>query len=65
MSALQLKSRTIRSISIADGSEVVWRVPTRAEAMANSRETWGKQYDRVERRTIEGGLPIIFERMAS
>ena len=57
--------RTIKSISIGDGEPMVWRIPTRAEAMAQSSATWGKQYDRVERKVVEGGLPILIERMAS
>lgn len=55
--------RLIHSVSINGGEPKTWRVPTRAEALARSRETWAKQYDRVERRTVEGGLPILFEQV--
>lgn len=57
--------RTVKSISIWGGEPMTWRIPTRAEAMAQSSATWGKQYDRVERKMVEGGLPIVIERMAS
>lgn len=53
----------VRSISIADDSIIEWRIPTHAEIMAQSSATWGKQYDRIERKTVQGGLPIIIERI--
>jgi hypothetical protein len=57
--------RKVKSISIGDDVVTEWRVPTRAEAMARSSETWGRQYDKVERRNIDGGLPIVIERLSS
>lgn len=57
--------KTVKSKSIADDSVVEWRLPTRREVHLNSIATWGKQFDRVERKVVEGGLPIVIERMAS
>jgi hypothetical protein len=54
---------TVKSKSIADDSIIEWRIPTRREIMAQSSATWGQQYDRQERRNVQGGLPIVIERV--
>ncbi len=56
---------TIKSKSVADDSVIEWRVPSRRETLLHSTSTWGRQYDRIERKVVEGGLPIVIERMAS
>jgi hypothetical protein len=55
--------QTVKSKSIADDSVIEWRLPTRREAMAQSSATWGEQWDRIERKTVAGGLPILIERV--
>lgn len=48
---------------VRDRSVNTYNVPSRAEHMANSKDTWGSQYDPVERRVIEGGLPLFWEQV--
>ena len=38
-------------------------VPNRVEALAHSERTKGSQWDRIERRVIEGGIPMIWDRV--
>jgi len=40
--------RTVKSISLSGLPDMTWRIPTRAEVLANSLKTWGQQYDPIE-----------------
>lgn len=57
--------RTIRAYSMKDDAYHEYAVPLKREAIANSEATWGSQYDRIERRTVEGGLPIVIPRLVA
>lgn len=54
--------RTVSAYSLRDGARHEYLVPSMSEAIAHSKATWSKQYDPVERRTVEGGLPILIQR---
>jgi hypothetical protein len=36
-----------------------WQLPSASALLAHSKATCGKQYDRVERELVEGGLPYV------
>lgn len=55
--------RTI-TVTTALGTEPhTYIIPSLSEAMRHSRNTWGKQHDPIERRVVEGGLPIVMQRV--
>ena len=55
--------RTVKSISLSGLPDMTWRIPTRAEVLANSLKTWGQQYDPIEGKVMKGGLPIVIEKV--
>lgn len=52
--------KTIKSTNVVTGAVRVWNVPSVDEAIAHSKETHGRQYDPIERKTIEGGKPMVW-----
>lgn len=48
-----------------DGDTTIstYLVPSMAASILNSKETWGRGYDDVERKVVEGGLPVLWERL--
>lgn len=54
--------KLIRAYSFKAEQYHAYSVPTIHETVEHSNATWGKQYDPVERRVIEGGLPLLWER---
>lgn len=48
--------------SLREGRYVAYALPTMNRLMEHSQSTWNKQFDSVERKTFEGGLPYVLER---
>jgi len=42
---------------------VEYLIPRIVQARNYIGETWGSQYDRVEKKLVEGGLPLVWERL--
>lgn len=54
----------ITATNIATGAVSTWKAPTSAEAIEHSKRTHGRQYDPVERKTVEGGEPMVWEKVS-
>lgn len=52
--------RKIKVYRLGDDSYVTYEVPSRREAIAHAEDTFGRQFDRIERKHVEGGLPQLW-----
>lgn len=43
-------------------SESTYIIPSKSESLEYNRETYGEEYDHVEKRMVTGGLPLVWER---
>ena len=43
---------------------VEYLVPRIVQARKHIGDTWGVQYDRTEKKLVEGGLPLVWEKVA-
>lgn len=60
--------KIVKAWRASSDSYVEYAVETEFEAHRRSRDTWGSQHDRVERKIVTGGVPTIwpvFHRTAS
>lgn len=57
--------KRVKAYRLGDGGYSEYLVPSIKDAVRHSEETWGRQYDPRERKMIEGGLPIVIERVTS
>ena len=55
-------NRIVHAFKLGSGETAAYVVPSLGAAIAHSKATWGKQFDRVENRVLEGGLPMLWER---
>jgi len=54
--------RIVKAENIRTRQVTAYLVPSKPEALRHSEATWGSQYDPVERRVMEGGLPMLWPR---
>lgn len=52
--------KTVKAYKM-DGSYNVYEVPPISVLIAHSKDTMGRQYDPVERKMVEGGLPYVLK----
>jgi hypothetical protein len=57
--------KLVKAFSLTENREVGYVVETEFEAFKRFRHTFGEQYARIERRVISGGVPVVWERIAS
>lgn len=55
--------KTIKAFNLYENKYSEWDVPSKEELLLNSKLTWGKKYDKVERELLEGGLPMLMSRI--
>ena len=53
----------IKVINLYTGNYNQWVVPSKYDLLDRSKTTWGKQYDKIEREIVEGGLPYVMQRV--
>lgn len=53
--------RKIKAYRLGTDDYAEYIVPSLREAHAQMRATWGRQFDKIERGKIEGGIPKPFE----
>lgn len=58
--AIKMRKITAHSLS---GGKREYMVPSADEAKAYIKSTFDRQYDKVERRFVEGGLPLVWGRV--
>lgn len=46
-----------------EDSYVEYLVPRIVQARKYIGDTWGVQYDRTEKKLVEGGLPLVWEKV--
>lgn len=46
-----------------DGSKAEYIVPSTTAAKAHIKATFERQWDKIERRHVEGGLPLVWDRV--
>lgn len=54
--------KTIQAYRLGHDDYVSYSLPSKREAIRNSEATWAKVYDFRERREVEGGLPMAWQR---
>lgn len=59
---IEVMMRKITAHTLSGGKRE-YIVPSPAEARAHLKETHGVSYDEVERRRVEGGLPLVWDRV--
>jgi hypothetical protein len=60
-----MKKLTIESLpdEYENRGTSTYLVPTVHEALKQSKATWDKQYDSIERKMVEGGLPVLWAKV--
>jgi hypothetical protein len=53
----------IRVWSNFEDGYVEYLIPRIVEARKYIGDTWGQQYDKTEKKLVEGGLPLIWEKV--
>jgi hypothetical protein len=54
--------KLVKAFSLTEDQEVGYIVETEFEAFKRHRETFGSQYDKIERRVVSGGIPVLWKR---
>jgi len=55
--------KLIKAYSLSQDCNTSYLIETQLEAARRSKETWGEQYDRIERRVVTGGIPVVWKRV--
>jgi hypothetical protein len=51
------------AIDLGHGRTAIYTIPSVKEAHKLSKETWGSRYDPIEKKEIQGGIPVLWERV--
>lgn len=54
--------RVIKAFSLFEDAYVEYIIPSVSQSIANYRETYGEQYDPVEKEKVRGGIPFLWTR---
>lgn len=55
--------KTVLAYRLGYDDYVTYHLPSKRESIRNSEATWAKVFDFRERREVEGGLPIAWQRV--
>lgn len=55
--------KKISVYSLEQEKYVEYEIPSKAMSMEHSERTWGTQWDAVERKHVEGGLPLLWNKV--
>lgn len=55
--------KTVTATNYRTGAVSTYRLPTRSQIIKNHDDTKAEQFDPIERETVRGGLPLVWERL--